>query len=241
MTSVGVLGSRADLVAYAPLAVATTAAAVLGRERTHLVTKVLLAPTLAAGVVTSRRHRPGDRNATLLVALAGSTAGDWLMNAASGEAVPARRRVLMRRGAAAFAVQQVGLVRLLLRDGVRLRPLPTALVGGVLATLAVVDTVSEGGQPDAALTGYGVLLGAMAALALGDRSGPLRRRSVALGGALFLLSDATIILGDHVAGSPGRRAVASGVVLSTYAVALALLVHGLRDEPAPLTSRKERP
>lgn len=60
------------------------------------------------------------------------------------------------------------------------------------------------------------------------------RRSVGWGGALFLLSDATIIVGEHVAKTPRQRAVVSGTIMATYAAALALLVHGLRDEPAPL-------
>ena len=46
------------------------------------------------------------------------------------------------------------------------------------------------------------------------------------------MSDATIILGEHLAKTPRQRAVVSGIVMSTYAAALALLVHGLRDEPA---------
>lgn len=46
-----------------------------------------------------------------------------------------------------------------------------------------------------------------------------------------LVSDAAIIVGEHVAKTPRQRAVVSGMVLSTYSAALALLVHGLRDEP----------
>ena len=242
MTLLGAVRSRRDLVAYAPLAVATTAAAVVGRERTHLLSKMLLAPTLAAGVVGTHHQRPPGRSTTLVVALAGSTMGDWYMNASGREGGdPGRRRALMRRGAAAFAVQQLGLLRLLVADGARPRALPATLVGGVLALLAVVDTVPDGGKPDPVLTGYGLLLGAVATLAASDGSGPHRRRSVALGGGLFLLSDATIILGDQLARSARQRAVVSGTVMATYAAALALLVHGLRDEPGVPASRRERP
>lgn len=221
--------ARGDLAAYALLAVTTTGAAVVGRERTHLVSKLLLAPTLAAGVVATRHQRPLARSATLVVALAGSTVGDWWMNASGHQSDPARRRELMRRGATAFAVQQIGLVRLLVSDGVRPRALPTSVVGGVLATLAVVDAGPRGGTPDPVLSGYGLLLGTMAALATSDATAPRHRRSVGLGGALFLMSDATIVLADHMATSARQRALVSGAILSTYAAGLALLVHGLCD------------
>ena len=46
--------------------------------------------------------------------------------------------------------------------------------------------------------------------------------------AAFL--DRAIIVGQQYASTPARQAVADGVVLSTYTAALALLVHGLRDQ-----------
>lgn len=217
--------SRGDLLAYVPAAVVTTAAAMAGRERTHLASKLLLAPSLAAGVLATRGSRPAGRDATLVAALVGSTVGDWLMNASGRAGDPGRRRVLMRWGAAAFAVQQAGVIRLLLADRVRPRALPAAVVGGTLAGLAVLDSEGEGG-PDPVLTAYGVLLGSMSALA--TSSG---RRRLVWGGGLFLLSDATIILGERLAKSPRQRTLVSGTILATYAAALALLVHGLRDEP----------
>jgi len=217
--------SRADLLAYVPAAVVTTAAAMAGRERTHLASKMLLAPSLAAGVLATRGSRPAGRDATLVAALVGSTVGDWLMNASGRAADPGRRRVLMQRGAAAFAVQQAGLIRLLLADGVRPRRAPAAVAGSTLAALAILDTEGEGG-PDPVLTAYGLLLGSMSALA--TSSG---RRSLVWGGGLFLLSDATILVGEHLAKTPRQQALVSGSILATYAAALALLVHGLRDEP----------
>ncbi len=225
-------GPRADLLAYVPLAAVTTIAAMGGRERLHLASKMLLAPSLAAGVVATRGQRPLGRNATLVAALVGSTVGDWFMNASDRErSDESRRRALMRRGAGAFAVQQAGLVRLLLADGARPRGVPAAVVGGALAGLAVVDTVANGGEPDPVLSGYGALLGSMAALATSDGVPPHNRRAVALGGGLFLLSDATIVIGEHLAKSSRQQVVVSGIVMGTYAAALALLVHGLRDEP----------
>lgn len=218
---------RPDLLGYLPLAVATTAADVLGRDRAHLVSKLALAPTLAAGVLSTRSGRSPRRTGTLLIALVGSTVGDWYMYRSSrteGEL----SRAMMRRGASAFAVQQAGLVALLVRDGARPRRVPVGVAATTLAGLAVLD--SDGGAPDAVLTGYGLLLGSMSALALGDGGRARTGRAVALGGALFLVSDAAIIVGQRFATSPRAQAISSGVILSTYTAALALLVHGLRDE-----------
>lgn len=217
---------RADLLAYAPLAVATTAADVLGRDRTHVTTKVALAPTLAAGVLATRSQRGVARTGTLLAALAGSTVGDWFMYRSSRTEGDESRR-LMRIGASAFGVQQAGLIALLLRDGARSHRRPVAVTATTLAGLAVLDT--DGGAPDPVLTGYGLLLGSMSALAV-DGERPRNGRAVALGGALFLVSDAAIIVGQQYARTPRAQAISSAVILSTYTAALGLLVHGLRDE-----------
>ena len=143
---------------------------------------------------------------------------------------PTVRRRLMRRGASAFAVQQTGFIGLMLADGVRPRTPQSLGVGAVMAGLGALDTASTG-EPDPVIVGYGTLLGSMAALALGDGGEPRHRPPVALGGGYFLVSDAAIIIGEHLARTPAQRAIASGIVLSTYTAALALLVHGLRDEP----------
>lgn len=103
-----------------------------------------------------------------------------------------------------------------------------AVTGATLAGLAVLDT--DGGAPDPVLTGYGLLLGSMSALAMGDGERPRNGRAVALGGALFLVSDAAIIVGQQYAKTPRAQAISSAVILSTYTAALGLLVHGLRDE-----------
>ena len=218
--------ARRDLLAYLPLAVTTTIADMTGHDRTHLVSKLALAPTLAAGVLATRDERCPKRTGALLAALAGSTVGDWFMYRSSHGPAHAERRE-MQRGASAFAVQQLGLIGLLVHDGARPRRLPSGVAAGTLAALALVD--DEGGLPDPVLTGYGLLLGAMSALAMGEGGRPGGRR-LALGGGLFLLSDAAIIVGGRFARSRGAQATSSGVVLSTYTAALALLVHELRDE-----------
>ncbi|WP_245634748.1 hypothetical protein [Janibacter terrae] len=75
---------RPDLLGYLPLAVATTAADVLGRDRAHLVSKLALAPTLAAGVLSTRSGRSPRRTGTLLIALVGSTVGTGTCTARAG-------------------------------------------------------------------------------------------------------------------------------------------------------------
>lgn len=215
-----------DLLAYVPLAVATTIADVLGRDRAHVTTKVALAPTLAAGVLATRSQRRPQRTGTLLAALAGSTVGDWYMYRSS-RTEGAGSRSHMRRGAGAFALQQIGLLGLLVQDGARPAPLPSAIAATTLAGLAVLD--SDGSAPDPVLTGYGLLLGSMSALAMAGGSSRRNGRAIALGGALFLVSDAAIIVGQRFAKTPAAQSISSGVILSTYTAALALLVHGLRD------------
>ncbi len=228
MSFSSLIRSRADLLAYVPAAVTTTVAAMTGHHRTHATSKMLIAPTLAVGVLGTRSERCAGRTSTLLVALLGSTVGDWFMYRSSRTTGELSRQH-MRLGASAFGVQQIGLIGLLHHDGARPGPVPVATAATVMAGLAVLD--SDGGAPDPVLGGYGVLLGSMSALAMGEGSSPRAGRAIALGGALFLLSDAAIIIGESVAGTPAGRAVAEGVILSTYTAALALLVHGLREEP----------
>lgn len=228
MSPTTILRRRADLLAYLPAAVTTTLASMAGRHRTHLVSKMLIAPTLAAGVLSTRGERCPRRTGTLLLALAGSTVGDWFMYTSS-RATGAESRHRMRLGASAFGVQQLGLIGLLHHDGARPRRAPSATAATVMAALGVID--SDGDVPDLVLGSYGLLLGTMSALAMGEGRRPGPGRAIALGGALFLLSDAAIIIGQRGAVTPGRRMVADGVVLSTYTAALALLVHGLREEP----------
>ncbi len=226
MSLTSFLRTRGDLLAYVPIAVTTTLADMTGRDRAHLVSKLALAPTLAAGLVATRQERCPKRTGTLLTALAGSTVGDWFMYRSSRSEGETSRRE-MQRGASAFGVQQAGLIALLVHDGARPRAVPSGIAATTLAGLAVVDG-EGGGLPDPVLTGYGLLLGSMAALAMGE--GGRGHRDLGLGGALFLLSDAAIIVGGRFARSPRARAISSGVVLSTYTAALALLVRGLREE-----------
>ena len=68
----------------------------------------------------------------------------------------------MRIGAGAFAVQQAGLLRLLLTDGAALAPCPPQPRAASWPGSRPWSW-SATGEPDPVLTGYGLLLGSMSA------------------------------------------------------------------------------
>lgn len=196
---------------YLVAAAVTSASGAFGWRRTHAVSKAVLVPLLMPGAAVPLR-----------VALAGAWAGDLalLPPAVPEDDVAARRR--LRRGAAAFAVQQAGYLALLRGSGVRPRAQVAVPVGAWLGALAVLDARRQGGRPDVVVTGYGVLLGAVTITAM---SGPEPLRE---GGAWFLASDSTILLRELLLRRPATRALAEGFVLASYALAQRRLVDGLR-------------
>ena len=220
------MSARPERAAYVALAAATTVTGVLERHRAQAWVKTPLVPMLQVGLVRrARASRPAGL-ATLLAATTGAAVGDWFMLGASTDDEHGRSR--LRAGASAFGVQQAGYIALLLRSGHRPSRRTAVPVAAVLAALAALESCSgDGGPsaPDPVLTGYGVLLGSMAALAMSAPDGS--RRGVQVGGAAFLASDATILLREHVLRGPRARAAAEAFVLVTYTVAQALLVDGL--------------
>lgn len=136
--------ARPTAVAYVVAAATTSLGALLPDDRLHAATKHLVAPLAALDVVARPAAWAAGRRtttATLLVALTGSAVGDHLMLAESrSKGAVARRH--MRRGAAAFAVQQLGFLTLMhARDQ---RFTPRTVVAGVttLAALATLDHVA---------------------------------------------------------------------------------------------------
>lgn len=226
-------------LAYAALAATTSVAAALpsrpGRaldpRRIHAVTKLLLAPTLQAALLSRRvASEPGGTGALppsrlvpLLTATTGSLIGDWFMLREGDVSDPKAARQQMRWGATAFGVQQGIFIDLLRRRGDRPSREAVLAVGGVLAALAAIETVRTRSS-DPVLTAYGLLLGSMTALASGDAD-----PRVSLGGKLFLASDAVIIIRQHLLRDARLRALAELGVMGSYAAALALLVEGLSD------------
>lgn len=225
---------RPITTAYAIAAAATSLGALLPDDRVHAAAKYAIAPLAAIGAAT----HPGawaparrGRTATLVASLAGSGVGDHFMLAESrSSGLDARHH--LRRGASAFAAQQVGFVGLMLARGQRPRRRAGLACGATLAALGVVDAVAArthavadpiqppaGATPDPVVAGYGVLLTAMAAIAQDDRR-------TALGGAVFLASDAAIVARQLLPHGAGRRG-ADALVMATYTAALGLLVDGL--------------
>lgn len=213
---------------YAATAALTTAGTLLRDDRLHAVTKYAIAPLAAADVAA----RPGAwsagrraRTVGLIASLVGSGLGDHLMIAESRATGP-EAAALMRRGATAFSAQQIGFIALMLARGQRLTPRATRQGVAALAGLGAIDAVVAHRQgtsttPDPVLTAYGALLVGMAALAQSDAR-------TALGGRVFLASDAVIVARQLLPQGPARR-TADAVVMASYTAALKLLVDGLAD------------
>ncbi|WP_232676561.1 lysoplasmalogenase family protein [Nocardioides sp. R-C-SC26] len=197
---------------YAATAVATALAGALERRRPLMVSKSLLMPVLQA--------RPSPP--LLRVALAAAWVGDVaLLPPASPEDDAAARRRL-RRGAAAFAVQQGAYLVAMRRAGITPATRVAVPVAVWMGALASLDARARRSAVDPMIAGYGALLAAMAATAMSSQD-PV----VARGGASFLASDSTILMRELLLRSHASRALAEGLVLSSYAFAQWSLVDGL--------------
>lgn len=218
------MNTRVLRVAYLAAAATTTIAAAAGRRRTHVASKWLLMPVLAADVLLDQQTAPGRRGA-LAAALAGAWVGDVVLALPTDDARLERRR--LRQGATAFAAQQSVYLTLLTRDGARPRLATAApLVLGLLGA-AAVDS-SDGSAPDPVLVGYGVLLGAMGCLAAGDGD-----RRIRWGGRLFVASDIAIMVRSALLRSDRAERAGQAFILATYTAAQLLLTDGLRRVTTP--------
>lgn len=188
--------------AYVAAAAVTVAGAASGRDRLQWVTKPLLMPLLATR----------SRDPLLTAGLVAATVGDLAM------LDPDDDRRLMA-GASSFAVMQTIWSRLLVERGARLHP---STVGPRLAGWAASSMVTASRSKNVApvLSAYGLALGTMSALSA-DRSMP---RATRLGGLLFTLSDATILVRRSALTDERARRAAEAFVLTTYAAAQYLLV-----------------
>ncbi|GLW31757.1 lysoplasmalogenase [Actinoplanes regularis] len=164
------------------------------------ITKPLLAPLLI--VYLLRRRRPD----LVMVALGFATAGDIAL------LIPGQGAFLA--GMLCFLGAQVCFIVAFLR---RARPVWPAVAGyGLIWVLANVLLWDRLGALRVPVLLYSLALIAMAAAAAGVS------RRVAVGGALFVVSDLLIGMG-----AAGLRAPAHGVlVMTTYAAALVLIVTG---------------
>ncbi|MEV7108573.1 lysoplasmalogenase [Streptomyces atroolivaceus] len=178
----------------------------VGADAAHLVTKPLLMPLLAAYAAARGAPRP------LIAALLFGWGGDVLLMPGSDAAFLA--------GMGSFAVGHVCYLWLFGRA--RVSPAAGLVYAAVLVTFVVLLWPGLPGGLRIPLTGYSLLLTAMA-----WRAGALGRYA-ALGGALFLLSDALIATG--IADWPQPPAHDFWIML-TYLAAQYLLTRGALGGP----------
>lgn len=197
------------------------AAAVPSDRATRLVKPMLMPLLLASNPPTTKA--PID--ASLLVAgLAGGWVGDIiLLGKNSRSADPGIRARNLNRGSAAFLVNQLAYHVLLLRSGAR----PTWKNAALRAPMILGGVGLAAMRNPAALPaagGYGSALALTSILAQDSSS------KAALGGNLFVLSDA-LILGRLTLLKEGSRidALTDAGVMATYTVAQLLLVDSVTN------------
>ncbi|MGU3432823.1 lysoplasmalogenase [Actinomycetes bacterium M1A6_2h] len=206
-------------VAYWGAAAVTVVGAATGRDHLQRATKPLLMPLLATR----------SRNPLLTAGLVAATVGDIAMLEPDDD-----RRIAA--GASSFAVMQICWSRLLVRRGARLYP---SAVGPRLAGWAVSSAVTFDRDRTVApvLSAYGSTLAAMSSLS----ADPSMSRRIRVGGLLFTVSDATILIRRLALTNDAHRRLAEAFVLTTYAAAQYLLVSDFARDRAVASSRRGRP
>lgn len=184
--------------------------------------KPVIVPAALALALRDGDLEPTD--AALLVATgAGYTVGDVILMLGEGHASRSTGRLVA--GATAFGVGHLALGSVMLRSGVRPRPLQLSIHGAVAGTASAI-LLSEG-RSNAPLAAYATLLAALSALATSvDESAGPAASVLAAGGPVFLLSDALILARRKARkGSALARALDVSVI-DTYAAAALLLITG---------------
>lgn len=184
--------------------------------------KPVIVPSALALALREGRLSAAD-TALLSATGAAYTTGDVILMLGGGHASRSKGRLVA--GAAAFGVGHLALGGLMLRSGLRLKPLQTA-VHGVVAGGAGAVLLSEG-KENAPLAAYGGLLATLSALATSvDRSHGAAASVLAVAGPAFLLSDFLILVRRKAeGGSITARALDVGVI-DTYATAALLMITG---------------
>ncbi|WDZ84243.1 lysoplasmalogenase [Micromonospora cathayae] len=219
---------RILLAAFVAVTVANLAAHVTDSRTGELLTKPLLMPLLAGYLWRAARDQGRRPDRLVLAALALSTGGDIaLLGDGTGPFLTGMVLFLAAHGCYITAFTRGGAARPLRRP-----PLVAVPIGYAVATTAALAWMWSG-LTDAGLAlpvaGYAVALATMAATAAAH--GP----RVALGGALFLVSDLLIATGVAEVGDlPGPPVW----VMATYCAAQALIATGWAARagtPAALT------
>ena len=184
--------------------------------------KPLIVPAALAIAMREGRLSAAD-TALLSATAAGYTTGDVILMLGGGHASRSKGRLIA--GAAAFGVGHLAIGSLMLRSGLRFKPLQAA-VHGVVAGGAGAVLLAEG-KENAPLAAYGGLLATLSALATSvDRSHGPAASVLAVAGPAFLLSDGLILARRKAeGGSLSARALDVGVI-DTYATAALLMLTG---------------
>ncbi|UOE44696.1 lysoplasmalogenase [Agromyces larvae] len=193
-------------------------------------TKALLMPALAAAVIVLVRPSRGAPLVLLLVAIGCSWAGDVLLSF-PGELWFVLGLLSFLAAHAVYIALFVGLPR----EGRLVTPWAAVYAVWYAAFLLLLGPDLGGMLVPVAV--YGLVLGTMAALAAAQGG------VVAIGGALFVVSDSVLALGRFL---PGYDAIVPGaahdlIVMTTYLAAQALIAFGavrvlgarVRSRPAP--------
>jgi uncharacterized membrane protein YhhN len=206
---------RRSLLAFAPyIAVSLLHLAMVaaGFDEGARLTKILLMPALALAVLLAMRPVRSAAAALLLLAIGFSWGGDASLT------LPGDLWFVV--GLASFLLAHVAYIALFLHLRSRGRRLPVwTLVYVAWFAVFLALLWSHLGGLLAPVAVYGLVLGAMAAFA-GGNGGP-----IALGGALFVVSDSVLALGRFL---PGYEfAPHDLVVMATYLGAQGLIAWGV--------------
>ncbi|MEH6820646.1 MAG: lysoplasmalogenase family protein [Dietzia psychralcaliphila] len=219
--------SRPEGPAFLAAAAGTEVAKATGFGPLEKICKPLIVPAALAIALRDgglRDGRLGPVDTALLSATGVAyTTGDVILMLGGGHASRSGSRLVS--GAAAFGVGHLALGGLMLRSGLRFKPVQSA-VHGVVAGAAGAILLSED-RSNAPLAAYGGLLAALSALATSvDRSSGPAASVLAVAGPVFLLSDSLILVRRKTeGGSALARALDVGVI-DTYATAALLLLTG---------------
>ncbi|WP_291080945.1 lysoplasmalogenase family protein [Dietzia sp. UBA5065] len=214
--------SRPEGPAFLAAAVGTEVAKATEFGPLEKLCKPLIVPAALTIALRDGRLSPVD-TALLSATGAAYTTGDVILMLGGGHASRSSTRLVS--GAAAFGVGHLALGGLMLRSGIRFKPVQLA-VHGVIAGAAGAVLVSEG-RENAPLAAYGGLLATLSALAtsVDRRSGPAAS-VLAVAGPVFLLSDSLILARRKTEGGTALARALDVGVIDTYATAALLLLTG---------------
>ena len=211
--------SQPERLLFAASSTIATAAAATERHRLLRVFKPLIGVSLAGTVARGWRRRQAT-DSVLLLAVAGSTCGDVILQSpqALGDDAKASGNSL-NSAALAFGVAHVCYQVCAWRQGARMHPGLLAVHGAGLVGLA-----SQAARHDPrvlpAAAGYGGLVALTSVLGTsGLLGGQDKNTRFAAGSMLFLVSDALILLRRMYLQRRFPRAVAEIGVMSTYTLA----------------------